>query len=40
LFITVVGVAAVAMLFMLVYGLTSQLFTFISQIVKELGYLV
>ena len=39
-FITVVGVAAVALLFMVVYALTSQLFTFIAQIVKELSYLV
>ena len=39
-FITVVGVGAVALLFLLVYALTNQLFSFIAQVVKELSYLV
>lgn len=38
--LTLVGVAAVAMLFMIVYGLAIQMFDFIIQFGKELSYLV
>ena len=38
--ITVVGVAAVSGLFMIFYGLASQMFDFIIQFGKELSYLV
>lgn len=39
-FLTVVGVAAVALLFFIVYGLAAQMFDFIIQFGKELIYLV
>ena len=38
--LTVVGVAAVALLFFIVYGLAAQMFDFIIQFCKELIYLV
>lgn len=38
--LTVIGVAAVAALYMIVYGLASQLIDFIVQFAKELSYLV
>ena len=38
--ITAVGVAAVSGLFMIFYGLASQMFEFIIQFGKELSYLV
>ncbi len=39
-FLTLVGVVAVALLFMIVYGLAEQMFDFIIQFGKELSYLV
>ncbi len=39
-FLTAVGVVAVALLFMIVYGLAIQMFDFIFQFGKELSYLV
>ena len=38
--LTVLGVAAVAILFFIVYGLAAQMFDFIIQFGKELSYLV
>ncbi len=38
--LTAVGVVAVALLFIIVYGLAAQMFDFIIQFVKELSYLV
>ena len=40
LLLTAVGVAAVSGLFMIFYGLASQMFDFIIQFSKELSYLV
>lgn len=39
-FLTAVGVVAVVLLFMIVYGLAEQMFSFIFQFGKELSYLV
>lgn len=39
-FLTAVGVVAVILLFMIVYGLADQMFSFIFQFGKELSYLV
>lgn len=39
-FLTAVGVVAVVLLFMIVYGLADQMFNFIFQFGKELSYLV
>lgn len=39
-FITIIGVGLVALLFMIVYGLFSQLISFVVQFAKELSYLV
>ena len=39
-FLTAVGVVGVILLFMIVYGLADQMFTFIFQFGKELSYLV
>lgn len=38
--LTLVGVAAVSLLFLIVYGLAVQMFDFIIQFGKELSYLV
>jgi hypothetical protein len=38
--LTLVGVAAVALLFFIVYGLAAQMFDFIIQFGKEMIYLV
>jgi hypothetical protein len=40
LLITAVGVAAVVILYMIVYGLATQVVEFVVQFAKELSYLV